>query len=293
MRYQLFDNFVTAIDLMDIYGTYYYLDGVIHTAGSETGEAEGELSFYEVIRTRNGTPVFFDDHMKRLTAGIATRYSLSEDIPAAVRKGIGALVNAERFPEINVKVTVSFTGQEHSVSIYYIKSSYPAVEMYRRGVDLVLYRAERFDPGVKLLNNRMRLAVNEVIEKKKAYEALLVNSQGFITEGSRSNVFFLDKDDRVYTAPDPMVLQGITRKYVIEICRKEGIRLIYEAVRAIDIARFSAVFITGTSPMVLSARRIDNVDFSAEKKIVEELRIKYEKLMNESIGEYERHNEAD
>lgn len=278
---------------MDIYGTYYCLDGVIHTAGSETGQAEGELSFYEVIRTRNGTPVFFDDHMKRLTAGIATRYSLSEDIPAAVRKGIGTLVDAERFPEINIKVTVSFTGQEHSVSIYYIKSSYPSAEMYRRGADLVLYRAERFDPGVKLLNNRMRLAINEVIEKKKAYEALLVNNQGYITEGSRSNVFFLDNDGTVYTAPDPMVLQGITRKYIIEICMKEGIRIIYRAVRTADIASFSAVFITGTSPMVLTARRIDNVDFSSEKTIVEELRKKYEKLMNESTVEYERHHKAD
>ncbi|MCI0522825.1 MAG: aminotransferase class IV [Bacteroidales bacterium] len=278
---------------MDIYGTWYYLDGVIYPAEGEIESEAGELSFYEVIRTRNGIPVFFDDHMKRLTDGIATRYRLAEDIPAAVRGGFEMLARAERYPEINVKVTVTFRGQEHTISIYYIKSAYPTREMYRRGVDLVFYRAERLDPGVKLLNSRMRLAVNEVIDKKQAYEALLVNKQGFVTEGSRSNLFFLDNDDTVYTAPDNMVLQGITRKYIIEICRKEGIKVAFEAVRANDVEHFTTVFITGTSPMVIPARRIDHFDFSVKNRIVELLRIKYETLMRESIMEYVRCNKAD
>ncbi|MCU0377516.1 MAG: aminotransferase class IV [Bacteroidales bacterium] len=278
---------------MEIYGTYYYFDGAICLAGVDTEEANGELSFYEVIRTRNGIPVFFDDHMKRLTDGIATRYSLTDDIPDAVRKGFGQLVKAERFPEINVKVNVTFTGQEYSLGIYYIKSSYPTIEMYRNGVDLTLYRAERFDPGVKLLNNRMRLAVNEVMKKRQAYEALLVNNQGYVTEGSRSNVFFMDNADIVYTAPDPMILKGITRKYVIDICKRKGIRVVCEAIRADDIKRFAAVFITGTSPMVLPARRIDNAHFSVKNMIIEEIREEYEELMNESIREYLRCYNAD
>lgn len=278
---------------MDIHGNYYYLDGAICHAGDEAEETDGDLSFYEVIRTRNGIPVFFDDHMKRLTDGIATRYSLADDIPDAVRKGFGQLVKAERFPEINVKVTVTFTGQEYSLGIHYIKSSYPTTEMYLNGVNLTLYRAERFDPGVKLLNNRMRLAVNEVMKKRQAYEALLVNNKGFVTEGSRSNVFFMDKNGTVYTAPDTMILQGITRKYVIDICRKEGVSIVYESIRASDIAHFTNVFITGTSPMVLPARRIDDTDFIARNTVVEQIRTIYEKLMNDSIGEYERCNQAD
>ena len=55
---------------------------------------------------------------------------------------------------------------------------------------------------MKILNNRLRLSVNEELGKKKAYEALLVNRDGFITEGSRSNVFFVTEKGMIHTAPD-------------------------------------------------------------------------------------------
>ena len=45
-----------------------------------------------------------------------------------------------------------------------------------------------------------------------------------ITEGSRSNIFFL-KDETLVTAPDNAVLNGITRKHILEICRENSIRL--------------------------------------------------------------------
>ncbi len=135
--------------------------------------------------------------MKRLKDGISTRYDLKDDITELITEGLDALVRQETFTEINVRVTVSFTGQEYSVHICYISSSYPDDETVRDGVPLIFYRAERFDPAVKLLNNRLRLSVNEALVKKKAYEALLVNKEGFITEGSRSNVFFVERERNI------------------------------------------------------------------------------------------------
>ncbi|MCK7531177.1 MAG: hypothetical protein MZV63_09110 [Marinilabiliales bacterium] len=84
-----------------------------------------------------------------------------------VREGLDALVRQQSFPEINVRVTVTFTGREYSLHICYIPSSYPDDEMIQEGVSLILYHAERFDPGVKLLNNRLRLSVNEELVKKE------------------------------------------------------------------------------------------------------------------------------
>ncbi len=167
-----------------------------------TRSSQGEVSFYEVIRIREGIPLFFDDHMKRMSDGISTRYELDHDISGKVREGLDALVRIESFPEINARVTVTFTGRDYSLHLCYIPSSYPDDEMIREGVSLILYHAERFNPGVKVLNNRLRLSVNEELVRRKAYEALLVNSEGYITEGSRSNVFFVTDTGVIHTAPD-------------------------------------------------------------------------------------------
>ena len=278
---------------MECFGSYYFLDGNIFPSDSDDEIANAELSFYEVIRTRWGVPLFFEDHIKRLNDGIGTRYDIREDITGIIKEGLEALVRHESFPEINVRITVSFIGQEHSVHICYVPSSYPSEEMNREGVPVIMYRAERFDPGVKLLNNRLRLSVNESLARKKAYEALLVNKEGYITEGSRSNVFFVTATGRIYTAPDRMVLPGITRKYVIDLCRKEAYDLVFEAVKVSEIPEFQSLFITGTSPMVLPVMSVDNQLFKAENDIVERLSLLYRQLAEDSIMKFRQRNEAD
>ena len=278
---------------MECFGRYYFLDGNILPIEHDEEITAGEVSFYEVIRTRKGVPLFFDDHMKRLTNGISTRYDLRNDITELITEGLDALVRQEAFTEINVRITVSFIGQEYSVHICYITSSYPDDETVRHGVPLIFYRAERFDPGVKLLNNRLRLSVNEALVKEKAYEALLVNKEGFITEGSRSNVFFVNAKGILHTAPDSMVLPGITRKYVIDICLREGYDLVFEAARVSELPDFQTAFITGTSPMVLSVKNIDNHLFNTDNDIVKRLSLLYRQLANDSIFKYQRRKKED
>ena len=278
---------------MEWCGKFFYLDGNIMPAGHGDEIAPGDVSFYEVIRLREGIPLFFDDHMKRMSAGISTRYELHEDLSERVREGLDALVRQESYPEINVRVTVTFTGQSCSLHISCIPSSYPDEAMIREGVRLILYHAERFNPGLKVLNNRLRLSVNEELGRRKAYEALLVNSDGFITEGSRSNVFFLTEKGTIHTAPDKMVLSGITRGYVTEIIRKEGFDLVYEAVREAEISRFKSVFITGTSPMVLPVQKIEYQTYEVDNPIVERIRLLYAGMAGESIRRYKLNKSRD
>jgi branched-chain amino acid aminotransferase len=265
---------------------------VLAADGSEE-PAAGDVSFYEVIRTCKGVPLFFNDHMDRLRDGISTRYELKGDIGADVRSGLNALVSRERYEEINVRVTVTFTGQDHSLHICYIPSYYPSPVMVREGVPLILFHAERLNPGVKMLNNRLRLTVNGELSRRGAYEALLVNREGFVTEGSRSNVYFVTGDNVVQTAPDSMVLSGITRRYVNEIIRKEGIPIVFEAVREGSVSGFKAAFITGTSPMVLPVKSIEGQEFDVTNKLTLKLRGLYSRLVERSLRAYLDGNEAE
>lgn len=277
---------------MECTGGYYYLDGLILPAGDGDEPPSGEVSFYEVIRTRNSIPFFFSDHMNRMKDGISTRYDLSSDIAGEVREGLIALTSTERHEEINVRVTVSFTGHDHSVHICYIPSFYPSEEIVNSGVSLILYHAERLDPGVKMLNHRLRMSVNRELTRRDSYEALLVNREGFITEGSRSNVFFITADGEIHTAPDSMVLSGITRKYVKEIIGREGIPLVYDAVKESETGRFRSAFITGTSPMVLAVKCIESTQFDVKDSVIKRIREMYVMLAERSINDFKLENEA-
>lgn len=276
---------------MDCFGQFFFLDGAVLPAGISDEPAAGEVAFYEVIRTRNGVPIFFKDHMNRLRDGISTRYEFSGDIAAEVREGLNALIVKESHDEINVRVTVTFTGQDHSLHICYIPSLYPSHEMVAEGVPLILYHAERLNPGVKMLNKRLRLTVNEELARRKAYEALLVNREGFITEGSRSNIFFITGEGVIHTAPDFMVLSGITRRYVMEIIRSEGIPLVSDAVREDGISGYRSAFITGTSPMVLPVRSIEGQSFDVANQLTLRLRELYSSVVESSIIAYLAGNE--
>ncbi|MEZ4998954.1 MAG: aminotransferase class IV [Bacteroidales bacterium] len=278
---------------MECAGSFCYLDGSIIPVSGGGEIPAGDVSFYEVIRTRKGIPIFFDDHMDRLRAGISTRFDLAEDIAEEVRQGLIALVASDHHDEINVRVTVTFTAREYSVHICYVPSFYPTEKMVSEGVPLIIYHAERLDPGVKMLNSRLRNTVNEELSRRNAYEAILVNREGFITEGSRSNVFFITKEGAVHTAPDSMVLSGITRRYVTGIIRQEGISLIYKAVKETGTGVYRSSFITGTSPMVLAVKSIENQRFDASDPLIERLRKAYVRLVEESISEYILRNKAD
>ena len=278
---------------MECFGNFFYLDGNIYSSDAENNTRYGDVSFYEVIRTKNGIPLFFNDHIKRLGEGISTRYDPVDDLYMTVRKGLDILVRKEAYPEINIRVTITFTARQYSIHICYIPSSYPSEEMIRDGASLIFYHAERFDPGVKVLNARLRSTVNECLRRRSAYEALLVNQDGLITEGSRSNVFFITDSGLIKTAPDNMVLSGITRKYVTEIIRREGIELEYEAVRKEDIVNYRTVFITGTSPMVLPVRSIEDQKFDVSSTIVMRLRRIYTEMSDRSIRDYEMSKKED
>jgi branched-chain amino acid aminotransferase len=278
---------------MKCFGSFVWLDGSIVSPGEDDKIAAGEVSFYEVIRTKKGVPLFFHDHLKRLCRGISTRYEPDPGLTRKIKDGFQALVRTESFAEINVRITVTFTGHEYSIHICYIPSSYPSDEIISKGARLILFHAERFYPVVKLLNNRLRMTVDSELERHKAYEALLVDRDGYITEGSRSNVFFLSEDGVIHTAPDNMVLSGITRQKVIEICTGENLELIFRAVRVNDLHRFKSVFITGTSPMVLPVYSIDNQCYNVNNPVVEEIRMKYSALVSRSIREYKASEKED
>jgi branched-chain amino acid aminotransferase len=122
--------------------------------------------------------------------------------------------------------------------------------------------------------------VNKKLEENDAYEALLVNNRGEITEGSRSNLFFV-VHGKIYTAPAEDVLIGITRKYILEACNNLRLEVIEQPIPFSMLDYAEGAFITGTSPKVLPIAAIEERELaSASNVIVRSILTEYDKILD-------------
>ena len=91
------------------------------------------------------------------------------------------------------------------------------------------------------------------------------------------------KGETLVTAPDGLVLNGITRKHILNICRQNLVKLELRCINVKEISEYDAVFMTGTSPMVLPFCLVDDISFNVELPLMKKLRDLYILKAEESI----------
>jgi branched-chain amino acid aminotransferase len=195
------------------------------------------------------------------------------------------LLASETRQEIIVKIVFNYNNEITNRLLYFIEPIYPSPEQYRIGVPAILYYAERKDPESKVINHKLRSEIYHKLIMENAYEALLVNRDNCITEGSRSNIFFI-KAGKLFTAPEKKVLSGITRQHILEICKEKGIDVEFRCVMAETLPEYESAFMTGTSPVVLPFSRIGNVKFNVNHRLIPLLRTFYLEKAEESMREF-------
>lgn len=242
-----------------------------------------DRSVYEVIRVMDGIALFLEDHFGRLLKSLEII-----DLPfhitfAEFKQRIAELVRVNQKSEGNIKFVYSVVSGDIHWAFTFIQHSYPIPEDYKSGVIIDLLFAERLNPNAKVIQSGIRDETDQMIADRKLYEVLLVDRDGMITEGSRSNVFFV-KSDVFYTAPASMILEGITRHKVLECLKELAFPIVLQAVKANEINLFDAAFLTGTSPKVLPIKSIGAQVFDVRNSAVKKLMDSY----NQMIAEYVR-----
>jgi branched-chain amino acid aminotransferase len=126
---------------------------------------------------------------------------------------------------------------------------------------------ERPQPNAKSLKGSFSQNLSQLKEQEDIDEILLVGNDSTITEGSKSNIFFI-KQNQLFTAKKNTVLPGITRQKIIELCHKHNIPCHESVIKLSELKNMEAAFITGTSPMVMPVRRIDDVEMEINHPLI-------------------------
>lgn len=238
------------------------------------------LKLYEVIRVFQGIPLFVNDHLARL------RHSLELTVPELsfpadkLLSNIQFLIAANQLMEGNMRIDLGISEGMMNIALQVVPHHYPEPKDYRRGVHLMFFRASRANPNAKVMNASLRAEIEKVLRENVSYEALLVNAKGFVTEGSKSN-FFAIAGHSIVTPPAHEVLEGITRKYVMDLCKSKGIPLRETSVHITEFPRFDALFITGTSPKVLPVNSVAHFRFNPTHSLLQTLMKAYDRLLED------------
>ncbi|HUS87253.1 MAG TPA: aminotransferase class IV [Bacteroidales bacterium] len=270
--------------MRECYGPIFSVDGEIKLSSgfNPLFVFEGE-SFYEVLRVFDQVPIFFEDHIERLWGSLELQGKPRLASADSVRQWTNSLIKKADIANGNLKIVFNFSNDTSRVIIYFVEAQYPDEEMYRSGVDTILYYGERKNPVVKVFNLQMRNTILRLLVSKGAYEALLVNVNNCITEGSRSNIFFI-KNNELITAPDECVLGGITRRHILDICNNRNIPVELRCMPVDELGNIDSAFISGTSPHLLAIRKIDENDLKVDDPLLKNLYSEYQELVESYIA---------
>lgn len=135
-------------------------------------------------------------------------------------------------------------------------------ELYESGIEIVSVasrrnRADVLSPKVKSLNYLNNILVKIEANLAGVSEALMMNDQGYVAEGSADNIFIVKKG-KILTPPGYVgALEGITRNAIIELAEKSGFDIKEDVFTRHDVYTADEVFLTGTAAEVIAVVKVD------------------------------------
>ena len=252
-----------------------YIDGVycniqdakisINDRGYHFGDA-----VYEVILYNNGIFYDYDGHITRLfnsLKSINIKFHLSKDQLKIIIKNLFKL-NRVNFGSIYIQVSRGVADRNHS---YFGLNSKPILTMIVskkknnisddiKGVKAITIFDNRWSrPDIKTTQLLPNVLAKTYANKKNAYEGIFIDKEGYVTEGSSSNIWIINNNNEILTREiDGKILSGITRKTITNFAKKNKFKLLERKFTKEEMLKSNEVFLTSASSFVTPIVEIDN-----------------------------------
>ncbi|MCL4100093.1 Branched-chain-amino-acid aminotransferase [Bacillus altitudinis] len=227
---------------------------------------------FEGIRVYNGNIFRMKEHLDRL---YDSARSIMLNIPYSLEELTEKMIHTvERngLKDAYIRLVVSRgagdlgldpnnCGRANTVIIVEPLAIFPK-HLYETGIDIVTVPTRRnrpdvLSPKVKSLNYLNNILVRIEAHMAGVSEALMLNDQGYVAEGSADNVFIYKKG-KLYTPPGYIgALEGITRNAIMEIAEDLGYEVKEEPFTRHDVYTAEEVFLTGTAAEVIAVVKVD------------------------------------
>lgn len=266
-----------------------FLDGKIIRADEgllrrlSPGHLKGK-GVFETMRISRGKVFFLAEHLRRLWKGLRALGLVCPYTKKEVEDRVGALLRENRFKEGRMRLTVWRERKETRISIAASLQPVPSPTAYRKGFAACAYprplKAGSFGGDVKSIEYRFYLQAYAYARRRGCDEAILLNRQGAVVEGSRTNIFFVRNGVLLTPALTTRCLKGVTRRVILRLARSLNLRARSMTVGLSCVLTADEAFLTNSSwgvmPLVrLNGRRISD---GQAGPVTEKLLHDYQKL---------------
>lgn len=141
--------------------------------------------------------------------------------------------------------------------------AYLGEEGLKRGIRCKISSFTRHHPNITMIKAKANgNYMNSIMANTEAHqggydEAILLDAQGYVAEGSGENIFIV-KNGQLFTPALDVALDGITRRTVIQIAKQLGVEVVEKRLTRDELYVADEVFFTGTAAEVTPIREIDN-----------------------------------
>lgn len=250
---------------------------------------------YEVIGIMNGK--MFDDelHFKRLERSCKHLHMNMPVTVPAMKIIVNELIRRNRVKDsyIYIQVTRGVAPRNHAfpkpgtkpaLTIMFTTLTPPPQKDYDKGVSIITGKDIRWHrkdiKSISLLANI--LAKQDAVIAGVKENWLVDKVTGFITEGSSTNAYIVDKSGVVRTHPaDECILGGVTRDVVLQIAKKNKIKVSEKPFTIAELRSAKEAFITSTTSGVLPVVKADGKNIGNGKP--GEITMRLNKLYNEHM----------
>ena len=245
----------------------YYVDGQFVQASDAVIPVDDlaimrGLGVFDLLRTLNGKPLFLEEHIKRLEnsarrIGIALPWPRTE-----LTRVVMEALHRNSFKESNIRIVVTagsspdFLTPQGKPRLLILVTRAPTLpgEWYSDGVKIITYFSERNIPGAKSIDYVPATIALRQASDHDAIEAVYVDRNGLVLEGTTSNLFAFSHGTLV--TPNRGILSGVTRRAVLDLAGKTGPVDLRDLSLA-ELLTADEVFITGTNKMIVPVVRVD------------------------------------
>lgn len=226
---------------------------------------------YEVCEIKGGRLVDERRHMERLSRSLAALNIAEPMSRAAFGVVLREVVRRNRVRDGIVYLQVSrgvaprnhvFPTEDVRPGVVVTARAVDAVESDRRvlaGVSVITMPDNRWDRvDIKTVGLLPNTLAKQKARAAGAFEAWLVDEDGFVTEGSATNAWIVSREGTLVTRPaDHGILRGITRGTVCRIIEAEGLRIDERPFTVAEAKSAEEAFLTGSSLPIMPVVEID------------------------------------
>lgn len=241
---------------------------------------------FETLRAYNGRIFRLDSHIERLRKSLPILQIQADIETHQLKEAVLKCIKENNLKDAHLRLTVWQGKVRAHIAIFARSYDFFQKEDYQKGLRAIIsktFRQNEFSPlsRIKSANYlQMLLAYHEA--KAKGYdEALLLNTQGFLSEASRANICFIKDNCLITPSLDCGCLPGITRDTVLSIAVREKLKIIETKITPEEFKKADEAFLTNSLIEVMPLVAVDDKPIHKGKpgKITELIVKRYRSLI--------------